>query len=353
METEFGSRHENGRPQSKMKTPMMDRFDMTDRLRHIYLSATDKCYRTEHLLSLYLDGELTSQQVQGVEKHLEGCPSCKVALSLLKAAHNVLAFRPTVQPPAYLSERLRAAIAIEMSRPSPITQQPALFPTRLVVATASFAAIAVVTLIVLHGGPRMAGAKPPTTPPRVAKIPLGPRQVTSPVVIKPMVRRHLSQHTVQNLNLAEVPAAEQHNTYSTKPKALMPHEYNEIANPFIGHKVIVAQTGSSQRKSTHPTIQNAHTQSGPMIAAIPHQNPVASGINQTAPINNAASTQITQPSVQVADDVDHSSHVVLGKFLRSLALSTQSAYVAHVTVEQSAIRLAEAPGVQIVGSGIH
>jgi hypothetical protein len=184
----------------RMKIQTIDELPVIGRLRHLFLSATVKCYRVEHLLSLYIDGELSDKLAREVEEHLEECASCKAAKAVLTATHQALTARTEVQPPAYLSERLRQALAIEMSRPTPIKQSsPWITIPRLAYAGTSIAALTLFAVIALHHG-GLGPVSRPTGPGTVAVIPssIGSHRPSKPTVAP--IKRLVLEATVPGEN---------------------------------------------------------------------------------------------------------------------------------------------------------
>lgn len=64
------------------------------------------CERCEDLLSLYLEDELTPEDRDSVERHMNSCPACAELLTLLKETSVTLAAFPDVDVSRNLMNRL-------------------------------------------------------------------------------------------------------------------------------------------------------------------------------------------------------------------------------------------------------
>lgn len=64
------------------------------------------CKHIEDLFSLYLEDELSREQRESVELHLESCPMCTELLALVKNTHEVLGLFPEIEVSSQLKSRL-------------------------------------------------------------------------------------------------------------------------------------------------------------------------------------------------------------------------------------------------------
>jgi hypothetical protein len=76
-------------------------------------STTMKCTEAKGLLSPYLDGAVTGTEMQGLQKHLDGCPACMREYRSLRQTQQLLMSVGRVQEPADLGLKLRLAISRE------------------------------------------------------------------------------------------------------------------------------------------------------------------------------------------------------------------------------------------------
>ncbi len=67
-----------------------------------------KCERIEELLSLYVEGDLTSKEKAAVDSHLLACPSCALLLAALKETRLALSGIPELEVSPELLSRLAA-----------------------------------------------------------------------------------------------------------------------------------------------------------------------------------------------------------------------------------------------------
>jgi hypothetical protein len=72
-----------------------------------------KCTEAKGLLSPYLDGAVTGTEMQGLQKHLDGCPACMQEYRSLRQTQQLLMSVGRVQEPADLGLKLRLAISRE------------------------------------------------------------------------------------------------------------------------------------------------------------------------------------------------------------------------------------------------
>jgi hypothetical protein len=72
-----------------------------------------KCGEAKELLSPYLDGAVTGNEMQGLEEHLDRCPACMQEYKLLRQMQELVVSVGRVQEPADLGLKLRLAISRE------------------------------------------------------------------------------------------------------------------------------------------------------------------------------------------------------------------------------------------------
>jgi anti-sigma factor RsiW len=59
-------------------------------------------------LSAYLDGELVTEEIPVVSSHLDGCPDCRRELGDLDRSRTAVRALPGVEPPVFLAPRIEA-----------------------------------------------------------------------------------------------------------------------------------------------------------------------------------------------------------------------------------------------------
>jgi hypothetical protein len=74
---------------------------------------TLKCSGARELLSPYLDGAVTGNQMRAVQEHLDGCAECNREYSLLRRTQQMLTSVGRAKEPADLGLKLRLAISRE------------------------------------------------------------------------------------------------------------------------------------------------------------------------------------------------------------------------------------------------
>lgn len=67
-------------------------------------------HRAGRLLSAYVDSELTAAETRAVQEHLLDCAACRDAYENLRAARELLAGLPPVEPPAEFWAGIRAPV---------------------------------------------------------------------------------------------------------------------------------------------------------------------------------------------------------------------------------------------------
>jgi hypothetical protein len=75
------------------------------------------CEQIWDLLSRYIDGEATSEEVATVEVHVSHCASCAHSLHFLRSTSKILAETPLVEPPPALQSAIFAATIYKPSLP--------------------------------------------------------------------------------------------------------------------------------------------------------------------------------------------------------------------------------------------
>ena len=72
-----------------------------------------RCERWESLLSPYLDGELSADEGDAVEEHLQSCSDCGKALASMRALSELLSSH--IEPDPYFVVRFRARRRLSMA----------------------------------------------------------------------------------------------------------------------------------------------------------------------------------------------------------------------------------------------
>ena len=110
------------------------------------------CKQTRELLAAYLDGELSSAEKAGVERHLAECRECRLELESLREAQKairsaLIAGASSQEPPKLAWEQLKPSL--EVYRPSMLF----LFRQRKwrIVATVIAAALLIAILVWVLG----------------------------------------------------------------------------------------------------------------------------------------------------------------------------------------------------------
>lgn len=75
-----------------------------------------KCTELKEHLALYADGSLKGEEALGVQRHLEGCPSCREDLEGLKGMLGLLKAVPEPPVPGKLHRHIMAGIREERER---------------------------------------------------------------------------------------------------------------------------------------------------------------------------------------------------------------------------------------------
>ena len=106
------------------------------------------CDRALELISAGLDGALTPEEKDWLEKHLEHCPACRALAAEFSALHQLL---PTLapEPPAELKGRVMDAVRAEKT--VPFHDQTRKKPWRRPIHWQQWAAVAAVVLLAVGG----------------------------------------------------------------------------------------------------------------------------------------------------------------------------------------------------------
>lgn len=75
-----------------------------------------KCDEISDKLSLYIDNELSSEEMQQVEDHLNSCENCQKNLDDYKKLISVLQSLPEEEPPEGYCKRLHEKLLMEKSQ---------------------------------------------------------------------------------------------------------------------------------------------------------------------------------------------------------------------------------------------
>ncbi|MGH9555672.1 MAG: anti-sigma factor family protein, partial [Terriglobales bacterium] len=74
------------------------------------------CTQARSTFSVYLDGVLTGNEMQGVARHLESCPGCEAEYRRLARTQELVRSLGPAKAPPELALRLRVALSQEASR---------------------------------------------------------------------------------------------------------------------------------------------------------------------------------------------------------------------------------------------
>jgi len=338
-----------------MKLIVVDDIPVLGELKHLFLSVTDRCYRTEYLLSLYQDNQLPAKLSKEVEDHLSVCASCKAALAIMSASQRVLASRPMVEPPTYLSERLRQAIALEATKPAPVTPKASPLYGRLALAGGTFAAAAVFAAFLLNHATSHTPALAPGH--AVVATTIGTSPNSSTVPITPMHRLGKNariKHSEEEL-LASLPShvSDHSPTIASEHLASIEAHYRLNQNVRTGHATIGGNTEIA--KLIPPANKHTVTTTSIVVASVPPRSVLDTGTtaqSQPASITTPPTSQSSSPVV-VADNIGQDTHVILDNRLKTIALSIRMPLTGQIQPDRNEVQIASySPGVQITGSGI-
>ena len=82
-------------------------------MKYVAMKPSMKCTEAKALLSPYLDGAVTGTEMQGLQRHLEGCAGCMREYRSLRQTQQLLLSVRNVQEPSDLGLKLRLAISRE------------------------------------------------------------------------------------------------------------------------------------------------------------------------------------------------------------------------------------------------
>ena len=198
------------------------------------------CDRALELISAGLDGALTPEEKDWLEKHLEHCPACRALDADLASLHQLL---PTLapEPPAELKERIMDAVRAEKTVPFPAREQKK--PRRW----KAWVSVAAVAALVFLGGRAALPAlnSGGTSMPATADAPAGTELPAADAAQAP-------EAALQEAPAAEVPASKAPSAEapaSQAPAAEQPSggtSSAEAATPRAGSKTS-GGTGSTER----------------------------------------------------------------------------------------------------------
>ena len=198
------------------------------------------CDRALELISAGLDGALTPEEKDWLEKHLEHCPACRALDADLASLHQLL---PTLapEPPAELKERIMDAVRAEKTVPFPAREQKK--PRRW----KAWVSVAAVAALVFLGGRAALPAlnSGGTSMPATADAPAGTELPAADAAQAP-------EAALQEAPAAEVPASKAPSAEapaSQAPAAEQPSgeaSSAEAASPRAGSKTS-GGTGSTEQ----------------------------------------------------------------------------------------------------------
>lgn len=232
------------------------------------------CDRALELISAGLDGVLTPEEKDWLEKHLEHCPACRALDADLASLHQLL---PTLapEPPAELKERVMDAVRAEKTVPFPAPGQK---KTRRWKAWVSVAAVA--ALVFLGGraalpGLNSGGASLPAT----AGAPAGTELPAADAAQAP-------EAALQEAPAAEVPASKAPSAEAPAAQAPAAEQPSgeassaEAASPRAGSKTS-GGTGSTEQTAepgdTEPETDTAGREAGITTMMV---NPAAAQLDE-------------------------------------------------------------------------
>lgn len=198
------------------------------------------CDRALELISAGLDGALTPEEKDWLEKHLEHCPACRALDADLASLHQLL---PTLapEPPAELKERIMDAVRAEKTVPFPAREQKK--PRRW----KAWVSVAAVAALVFLGGRAALPAlnSGGTSMPATADAPAGTELPAADAAQAP-------EAALQEAPAAEVPASKAPSAETPAAQAPSAEQPSggtssaEAASPRAGSKTS-GRTGSTER----------------------------------------------------------------------------------------------------------
>ena len=255
------------------------------------------CDRALELISAGLDGALTPEEKDWLEKHLEHCPACRALDADLASLHQLL---PTLapEPPAELKERIMDAVRAEKTVPFPAREQKK--PRRW----KAWVSVAAVAALVFLGGRAALPAlnSGGTSMPATADAPAGTELPAADAAQAP-------EAALQEAPAAEVPASKAPSAEapaSQAPAAEQPSgeaSSAEAASPRAGSKTS-GGTGSTERTAepgdTGPETDTAGREAGITTMMI---NPAAAQLDEAG----ALEALLSHLGLTEADGVGFSS----------------------------------------------
>jgi anti-sigma factor (TIGR02949 family) len=106
----------------------------------------DDCAAVLPLLEVYLDGELSPSEAEGVREHVARCSDCAADLDLARAIQDGLRALPELDAPPAVLDRVRAAARLE---PPNVVPFPRPATPRRFAALAAMLALAVLSALLL------------------------------------------------------------------------------------------------------------------------------------------------------------------------------------------------------------
>lgn len=255
------------------------------------------CDRALELISAGLDGALTPEEKDWLEKHLEHCPACRALDADLASLHQLL---PTLapEPPAELKERIMDAVRAEKTVPFPAQGQKK--PRRW----KAWVSVAAVAALVFLGGRAALPAlnSGGASLPAAAGAPAGTELPAADAAQAP-------EAALQEAPAAEVPASKAPSAEapaSQAPAAEQPSgeaSSAEAASPRAGSKTS-GGTGSTERTAepgdTGPETDTAGREAGITTMMI---NPAAAQLDEAG----ALEALLSHLGLTEADGVGFSS----------------------------------------------
>ena len=255
------------------------------------------CDRALELISAGLDGALTPEEKDWLEKHLEHCPACRALDADLASLHQLL---PTLapEPPAELKERIMDAVRAEKTVPFPAPGQKK--PRRW----KAWVSVAAVAALVFLGGRAALPAlnSGGASLPAAAGAPAGTELPAADAAQAP-------EAALQEAPAAEVPASKAPSAEapaSQAPAAEQPSgeaSSAEAASPRAGSKTS-GGTGSTERTAepgdTGPETDTAGREAGITTMMI---NPAAAQLDEAG----ALEALLSHLGLTEADGVGFSS----------------------------------------------
>lgn len=255
------------------------------------------CDRALELISAGLDGALTPEEKDWLEKHLEHCPACRALDADLASLHQLL---PTLalEPPAELKERIMDAVRAEKTVPFPAPGQKK--PRRW----KAWVSVAAVAALVFLGGRAALPAlnSGGASLPAAAGAPAGTELPAADAVQAP-------ETALQEAPAAEVPASKAPSAEapaSQAPSAEQPSgeaSSAEAATPRVGSKTS-GGTGSTEQTAepgdTEPETDTAGREAEITTMMV---NPAAAQLDEAG----ALETLLSHLGLTEADGVGFSS----------------------------------------------